>query len=37
MRLPRYVQARTTASGEVVYRFNPPQKLVDAGVEQGVA
>ena len=32
MRLPRYTQARTTACGVVEYRFNPPQKLVDAGV-----
>ena len=32
MALPRYIQARTTACGVVEYRFNPPQKLVDAGV-----
>lgn len=32
MTLPRYIQARTTACGVVEYRFNPPQKLVDAGV-----
>ena len=32
MKLPRYTQARTTAYGVVEYRFNPPQKLVDAGV-----
>jgi integrase len=32
MALPRYIQARTTAYGVVEYRFNPPQKLVDAGV-----
>lgn len=32
MKLPRYTQARTTASGVVEYRFNPPQKLVDAGI-----
>lgn len=31
-KLPRYTQARTTACGVVEYRFNPPQKLVDAGV-----
>ena len=32
MKLPRYTQARTTTHGAVEYRFNPPQKLVDAGV-----
>tara|TARA_R100000773_G_C4221076_1_gene119945 strand:- start:3931 stop:5037 length:1107 start_codon:yes stop_codon:yes gene_type:complete len=32
MKLPRYVQAMTLSSGDVEYRFNPPQSLVDAGV-----
>lgn len=32
MKLPRYTQSRANASGEVEYRFNPPQTLVDAGV-----
>ena len=30
--LPRYVQQRVSPSGDVSYRFNPPQTLVDAGV-----
>jgi len=30
--LPRYVQQRVSPSGDVSYRFNPPQSLVDAGV-----
>jgi integrase len=32
MKLPRYTQSRSNASGVVEYRFNPPQTLVDAGV-----
>ena len=31
-KLPRFVQKRTSPTGEVSYRFNPPQTLVDAGV-----
>jgi len=30
--LPRYVQQRVSPSGDISYRFNPPQKLVNAGV-----
>ena len=30
--LPRYVQQRVSPSGDISYRFNPPQMLVDAGV-----
>lgn len=30
--LPRYVQARRLADGEIHYRFNPPQILIDSGV-----
>ena len=30
--LPRYVQQRVSLSGDISYRFNPPQTLVDAGV-----
>ena len=30
--LPRYVQQRVSPSGDISYRFNPPQTLVDAGV-----
>ena len=30
--LPRYVQQRVSPSGDISYRFNPPQILVDAGV-----
>lgn len=30
--LPRYVQARTLADGDIHYRFNPPQSLIDSGV-----
>ncbi len=30
--LPRYVQQRVSPSGDISYRFNPPQALVDAGV-----
>ena len=30
--LSRYVQQRVSPSGDVSYRFNPPQTLVDAGV-----
>ena len=30
--LPRYVQQRVSPTGDVSYRFNPPQTLVNAGV-----
>ena len=30
--LPRYVQQRVSPSGDISYRFNPPQTLIDAGV-----
>jgi len=30
--LPRYVQAYTNADGDIQYRFNPPQNLIDEGV-----
>jgi len=30
--LPRYVQQRVSPSGDISYRFNPPQTLVDAGI-----
>ena len=30
--LPRYVQQRVSPSGDISYRFNAPQTLVDAGV-----
>ena len=30
--LPRYVQQRVSPSGNISYRFNPPQMLVDEGV-----
>ena len=30
--LPRFVQKRVSLSGDTSYRFNPPQKLVNAGV-----
>ncbi len=30
--LPRYVQQRVSPSGDISYRFNPPQTLVDTGV-----
>ena len=31
-KLPRYVQERVSPAGDISYRFNPPQALVDAGV-----
>ncbi len=31
-KLPRYVQERVSPSGDISYRFNPPQNLVDEGV-----
>lgn len=35
-KLPRYVQQRVSPSGGITYRYNPPQKWVDAGiVERG--
>ena len=30
--LPRYVQQRVSPSGDISYRFNPPQTLVNEGV-----
>ncbi|OUW96952.1 MAG: hypothetical protein CBD97_00330 [Pelagibacteraceae bacterium TMED237] len=36
MKLPRYTQARVNADGETVYRFNPPNKLLDRGVSKRV-
>ena len=30
--LPRYVQQRVSPTGDISYRFNPPQTLVNAGV-----
>ena len=30
--LPRYVQQRVSPSGDISFRFNPPQMLVDEGV-----
>ena len=30
--LPRYVQERVSPSGDISYRFNPPQILVDEGI-----
>jgi integrase len=36
MTLPRYTQARKLASGRTHYRFNPPQRLIDAGVVERV-
>ena len=30
--LPRYVQERVSPTGDISYRFNPPQNLVDEGV-----
>ena len=32
IKLPRYVQTVKLVDGQVAYRFNPPQALVDAGV-----
>ena len=34
--LPRYVQKRVSPSGDITYRFNPPQPLIDAGVVERV-
>jgi hypothetical protein len=31
-KLPRYVQERVSPTGDISYRFNPPQNLVDEGV-----
>lgn len=36
MTLPRYTQARTLADGRTHYRFNPPQRLIDAGVVERI-
>lgn len=36
MILPRFTQARKLASGRTHYRFNPPQRFVDAGVVERV-
>ena len=32
IKLPRYVQQRVSPSGDISYRYNPPQKWVDAGL-----
>ena len=37
MKLPRYTQARVNADGETVYRFNPPNKLIDKGITKRVS
>ena len=34
--LPRYVQQRVSPSGDISYRFNPPQTLVNAGVVERI-
>jgi hypothetical protein len=34
VKLPRYVQQRVSPTGGISYRFNPPQKWVDAGLVQ---
>jgi len=31
-KLPRYVQKRVVPTGAITYRYNPPQKWVDAGI-----
>ena len=36
MKLPRYTQARVNANGETVYRFNPPNKLIEQGIAKRV-
>ena len=36
MKLPRYTQARVNANGETVYRFNPPNKLIEQGITKRV-
>ena len=36
MKLPRYTQARKNANGETVYRFNPPNKLIEQGIAKRV-
>ena len=36
MALPRYTQARKKANGETVYRFNPPNKLIEQGIAKRV-
>ena len=36
MKLPRFVQKQKLSGGEIFYRFNPPQKYVDAGVSSRV-
>jgi len=32
MKLPRFTQVRKLADGTKAYRFNPPQKFINAGV-----
>ena len=36
MKLPRFTQVRELADGTKVYRFNPPQKFIAAGVVKRV-
>tara|TARA_R100000329_G_scaffold25014_1_gene23658 strand:+ start:935 stop:2035 length:1101 start_codon:yes stop_codon:yes gene_type:complete len=36
MKLPRFVQKQKLSGGKIFYRFNPPQKYVDAGVSSRV-
>lgn len=35
-KLPRFVQKRVSPSGGITYRYNPPQKFVNAGVVERV-
>ena len=35
-KLPRYVVQQTWASGKSFYRYNPPQKYVDANIVQRI-
>ena len=32
VKLPRFVQQRVSPSGDITYRYNPPQKWIDAGL-----
>ena len=36
MKLPRFTQVRKLADGTKAYRFNPPQKFIDAGVVERI-
>ena len=36
-KLTRYTQVRVNADGETVYRFNPPNKLIDKGITKRVS